>query len=347
MMTSGRTTAVTLAALIVFGGAVALAANPAGAPDTARGSGHEKTWQAVAPGLIEPRSGEIHLMAPLIGRIADVPVQAGDKVVAGELLVRLDDEEARARVASAQANFATRKRARNDQGAGKAADRRKAEDAVAEAEAAVFEARDAFDRAANAKRTGGGSDDEITSARAAWTSAQDRLTQQRAQLRKVEALSDTPLPTQVEGALNAARTELRVAFAELENLSIRAPAASTVLQNNAKLGELAAPTSTRPLVLLGDLSALRVRAELDERDVGAIKVGDNVVVRTDAFRDREFAGKVAAIAPIVQPGRINAPGSRNLSDFSVAEVLIDLADSGPLVVGMKVDVYFQPEKAAQ
>jgi hypothetical protein len=40
-------------------------------------------------------------------------------------------------------------------------------------------------------------------------------------------------------------------------------------------------------------------------------------------------------------------GSRNLSDFSVTDVLIELADPGPLLVGMKVDLYFQHETASQ
>jgi HlyD family secretion protein len=92
---------------------------------------------------------------------------------------------------------------------------------------------------------------------------------------------------------------------------------------------------------------LRVRAELDERDIGKIKPGQNVVVRSEAFASREFAGKVTTVAPMVQPAHINASGARNLTDFSVAEVLIDIADASPLVVGLKVDVYFPREKAAQ
>jgi HlyD family secretion protein len=104
---------------------------------------------------------------------------------------------------------------------------------------------------------------------------------------------------------------------------------------------------SQPLMSLGDLSAQRVRAELDERDVCKIKLGDNVAVRADAFRGREFAGKVVNIAPIIRPGRINSPESRNLTDFSVFEVLIDLADPGPLADGMKVDVYFQAGSNAQ
>jgi len=337
------------AVLGVFGMAavVVAAAQPIGAQETARGTADDKSWQAVAPALVEPRSGEIKIMAPVIGRISEALVNAADKVLAGEPLFRLDDEEARARVATAQAQVALRKRARNDQAAGKAADRRKAEDTVADAEAALVEARDAFDKAAIAKRAGSGSDADLATARSAWTSAQERLTQQRAQLRKLETESGTPLPTQSEGQLNVARTELRLAIVELEKLTIRAPIAGTVLQVKAKVGELAAPSAPEPLIVLGDLSALRVRAELDERDIGEIKLGQQVVVRADAFRGHEFAGKVSAIAPIVQAGRINSPGSRNLTDFDVTEVLIDLADPGPLMVGMKVDVYFRPSGAAQ
>jgi HlyD family secretion protein len=134
-------------------------------------------------------AGEIKIWAPVIG--SEVPVNANDKVHAGEPLLRIDDEEARARIAMAQAQVTMRKRARNDQAAGKAADRRKAEDAVADAEATVVEARDAFDKAALAKRAGGGSGADIATARAAWKSAQDGLDQQRAQLRKLETESKT------------------------------------------------------------------------------------------------------------------------------------------------------------
>jgi HlyD family secretion protein len=346
-MRSRRKTA-SWAALSVFGAAavVAAAAQQTGAPGTARDLVDDKSWQAVAPGLVEPLSGEIKITAPVIGRINEVLVSANDKVLAGEPLVLLDDKEARARVATAQAQIAMSKRARNDQSAGKAADRRKAEDAVADAEGALVETRDAFDKVAIEKRAGGGSDADLAAARSAWTSARDSLTQKRAQLRKVETESGTPLPTQSEGQLNVVRTELRLAVVELENLTIRAPIAGTVLQVNAKVGELAAPSSPRPLISLGDISTLRVRAELDERDISKIKPGNKVVVRADAFRGREFAGKVAAVAPMVQAGHINSSGSRNLTDYSVAEVLIDLADPGPLVVGMKVDVYFQPDNSA-
>jgi HlyD family secretion protein len=326
-----------------------VASQPVGAQEMLSGKAGDqsKSWQAVAPGLVEPRSGEIRISAPVIGRISEIPVSINDNVLAGEPLLRLDDEEALARVASAQAQVAMRERARNDKAAGRAADRRNAEDRVADAEETLVEARHAFDKAALARRTGSGSDADIAPARAAWTSAQDSLNRQRARLHKLESEPGTPLPTEVEGQLNTARNELRLSIAELEKLTIRAPIASAVLQVNAKVGELAAPTLPQPLMSLGDLSRLRVRAELDEGDIGKVRLGDKVAVRAEAFRGREFAGKVSDIAPIVQPGRINSRGSHNLTDFSVVEILIDLVDPSPLVVGMKVDAYFQPDSAAQ
>jgi HlyD family secretion protein len=127
---------------------------------------------------------------------------------------------------------------------------------------------------------------------------------------------------------------------------VRAPADGTVLQVNIKAGELTAPSALQPLLLLANLSALRVRAEVDERDVTAIKAGQSVSVMAEAFPGREFAGRVLSIAPLVEPARLGSRGQANRSDIDAVEVLIDLAQPGPLVVGMKVDVYFDQEKSS-
>src|SRR6202035_1427741 len=117
------------------------------------------SWDAVTLGRVEPRSGETRIAAPLPGgRIADVLVKANEEVFAGELLVRLDDDEAIARVAEADAQVALRKRARNDQSAPAAsADRRKAEDAAADAERALADARWALDKTTADWRAGNAS----------------------------------------------------------------------------------------------------------------------------------------------------------------------------------------------
>jgi HlyD family secretion protein len=308
----------------------------------------DRGWQAVAPGRVEPWSGEIKIAAAVVGRIGEVLVGVNDKVFAGEPLIRLEDSEARARVATAEAQIALRKRARNDQStSSRAAERRRAEDWVADAEHGVFDAQSAVDQAAIAKRAGRGSDTDLTAARAGMSREQDRLKQRQSELRTLEDDKNTPLPTLNEGQLNVARAELLLAQAGIEKLTIRAPMAGTVLQVNAKPGELAAPAAGQPLLLIGDISALRVRAELDERDFGEIKVGQPALVRAPAFRGREFPGKVSSVAPLVDAGRINARDQRGLTDVRVVEVLVDLAEGSPLAVGMKVDVYFRHDGPAR
>jgi HlyD family secretion protein len=166
---------------------------------------------------------------------------------------------------------------------------------------------------------------------------------QRGELRGIEV--DAPLPTLAEGQLVIARSELAVAQASLDQMTIRAPTSGTILQLNAKRGELASPSNTQPLVLLGDLSALRVRAEVEERDIGKIKVGQAVLVRPTALRGREITGTVSFIAPLVEAERTDGFSQRKKND--VAEVLIGLSESGSLTVGMNVDVYFRQESISR
>jgi HlyD family secretion protein len=315
----------------------------------AQGSATQGSWEAVTLGRVEPRLGEIRITASLPGgRIADVLVKPNEEVFAGELLVRLDDEEALARVAEADAQVALHKRARNDQSAPAAsADRRKAEDAAADAERSVAEARSALDKATADWRAGSVSKTDLDAARTALSRAEDRLREKRDALSKLKASADTPLPTRLEGELNVAQAEWRVAEAALEKTQIRAPADGVVLRVDAKPGELSVPSVGPAMVVIGDVSALRVRAEVNEQDLGRIRVGQGVLVRAGAFHGREFEGKVSSVARVVGPSRINSADPRKFSDVDVLEVLVDLPNPGPLVVGEQVDVYFKSDRAEQ
>jgi HlyD family secretion protein len=303
-----------------------------------------KIWQAVAPGRVEPWSGEIRIGSAAMGRVGEVLVKVNDIVFAGEALMRLEDEETRNRHAKAELQYSLRKRSRPN-ATGKNAERRKLEDAVGDSERAVVEQRAALDRTAAAKRAGTGSDGDLTAARKKLADARDQLRERRAELAKFEADAPNLAPADPEGVFPMAQLDLRGAEAALDNLIVRAPIDGTVLQINIRRGELAAPSAPQPLVVVGDVSKLRVRAEIDERDYGEIKVGQRVVVRSPAFRGRDVAGTVSSVAPIIEPGRIGARGQRSPTDVNVAEVVIDLAEAGPLAVGMKVDVYFSRDGA--
>jgi HlyD family secretion protein len=311
---------------------------------------NQAKWDAIAPGRIEPRTQEVKVVASVAGRIAEVRVRPNDKVAAGDLLVRLDDDEARARVAAAEAQVAARQRIRDDQKKKGPAALIRAEDDVADAAMALAQAWERLDviSAPRDVTRSAVEDAAVGGARSALLRAQDQLRQRQDVLRKTK--DDSGLPTREEAELAAARAELALAQVALQKTRIRAPIAGSVLQVRARVGEMAIPLPDQWLMLLGDVSGLAVRAELDQHDFAKVRVGQRVVVRAYAFPDREFEGSVRSIARYVGPGRLSGQGQRNkLTDVDVAEVVVDLNDPGPLAVGMQADAYFStgpPEQPA-
>jgi HlyD family secretion protein len=306
----------------------------------------QRRWQAIAPGRIEACSGQIRVAAAVIGVVDKVLVKTNDKVFAGEPLIHLADGELLARLATAATQVAMHERARDERSAtGGAKSRRKAEDAVADAERAFYDAQYAVDRAATRLRAGGGTDADLTTARLALTRAQSELSTRKEQLRTIVD-DDAPLPTAPEGQLTVARSEYAMARSTLDKMTVRAPIDGTVLQVNVHPGELVSPASPEPPLQLADLSALCVRAELDERDLGSIRTGQATTVRTAAFPGREFEGTVASIAPLVEPGRLEPPASRSQAEIDVVRVMVGLKVAEGLMSGMKADVYFHPEKVS-
>ena len=142
----------------------------------------------MAPGRVEPPSGIIKVASPAIGIVTKVLVKVNDTVFAGEPLILLNDDEIQARYAAAEAQAGMRRRLRDEQAVtGKALERRRAEDAVAEQETAVFDAQAAVDKAAAQWRASGGPVAALTSARTALVRAQDELVKRKDQLRGIEA----------------------------------------------------------------------------------------------------------------------------------------------------------------
>jgi HlyD family secretion protein len=306
-------------------------------------------WAASAPGRVEPAGGEIKITAQSQGRIAEVLVAINDKVQPGDLLVRLDDADHEARVGAAEAESSTRRKDRDTEIAkGVSQERRVAEDAVAAAERLLANNRAEFDLWVKARKNGQASDDDVAKVRGLVKTARDQYDAAKAALRKLVTANDTVQPAQsrLEAALSASRAELALADISLEKARIRAPKAGTVLQVMAVAGETATPSPEQVLITIGDVSTLRVRAELEERDAGKVRLGQRAVVRTDAYPGRDFDGVVTLVAQSLAPGRIGQKGPKKLSDVDVLEVVVDLAGQTPLMPGMRVDVLLKPDATA-
>ncbi len=305
------------------------------------------TWAASATGRVEPKSGEVQIASEVPGRIDDIAVELNDSVKAGDLLVQLDDADALTKVAAAVAEASSRERDRDDESVrGLARERRKAEDAVATAERTLFGARQAFDDALREKRAGNGSDEAVSTARSNLEEAKKKLADERANLASVNAKAGMPLPTRLESALAIARAKLSAAELGVEKTRIRAPFDGTVLNVIAKEGEVVVPRPDNTLLVFGDLSKLKVRAEVEERDAAKIHVGQRVVVRADAFPNQDFEGRVSSIAQSLSTPRIATRGPRRPNDVEVLEAVVDLDGLPPLLTGMRIDVFFRHDATA-
>jgi HlyD family secretion protein len=306
------------------------------------------TWAASAPGRVEPMGGETRVSGQLAGRITDVLVGVNDRVLAGDLLLKLADDELIARVLATRAEVAVRKRDRDNENVNKSAqDRRTAEDNYANAERQLVAARSDLDRLLRDKRSGiSAAGTDLDKVRGAVRTSVDRLEQSRAALQKALA-NDASIHTRLEAGLTGARAELTLAEAAYERARVRAPADGNVLQVNAKVGEIVAPSPENVLVVVGDTSSLRVRAEFEERDIGKVSVGQAAIVRSDAFPGKDFAGRVTSLAQALGPTRLGQRGPRRPTDVDVLEVIIDLNGLPPLLPGMRVDVFLKAELASQ
>jgi len=142
-------------------------------------------------------------------------------------------------------------------------------------------------------------------------------------------------------AFSSARAQLVRAEVFLENArialddtSVRSPIAGTVISRLAEVGQvITSPTSAvgggTLLMEMADLNKVRVRALIDEIDIGKITIGQEVILKVSAYRDKRFTGVVSKIEPMSKV-------DQNVTTFPV---LIDIENKDNLLlIGMNTDV---------
>ena len=151
--------------------------------------------------------------------------------------------------------------------------------------------------------------------------AKERLDQARAKLRKALAADGLPAPTRPEAALTAARADLvrgrRGAGAHAHQGRLAGTVAAGQCQGRRDRDALARERADRRSATC---PSLRVRAEIEERDIGKLRVGQAAIVRSDAFPGKDFEGKIASLAQALGPSRIGQRGPRKPTDVDVLEV---------------------------
>lgn len=294
---------------------------------------------AHATGVVAGRTEIVSLRSEFLGRVDRVFVIPGTNVVAGDPLIGLEDARQKHRVALAKAELVRFEVAAKRLVAGST----NAEiDVVRHQVDALAAQLDGL--AKRLRRTEAAllhnvsneqTADDLRSRHQAteseWLSMQAKL----------KRLTDPPRDEDLRTAIadvQAARVRLAMAEEELRRRRIDAAAPATILEVNAKIGELVSPSDARPMVRMVDDRRLRVLAEVDEYDAMRLSIGLPADVYSDASRDPIATGTVSRIEPLMTRKSRYGEWAGEQVDTHVRRIWIDLSNPPELPINLPVEV---------
>jgi HlyD family secretion protein len=156
-----------------------------------------------------------------------------------------------------------------------------------------------------------------------------------------------------QASLVKARTDADIARQRLEDATVRAPVAGTVIDKPVSLGQvITSATSSASggttILSMADLSKVRMRALVNETDIGQVQPGQQATVTVDAFPNRRFRGVVEKVEPqaVVQQSVTMFPVLISL-DNSGGELLPGMNGQVSMLVTQKTGVVAIPADAAR
>ncbi len=239
-------------------------------------------------------------LSPSIGgQIAVLPIHEGDQVEAGDLLLEIWNEDLSAQLAVAEQEAVVAK---------------------AQAEAACQSAQEAERQAKRAQ-----------------TLLNNRVgSQEQTDMALTEALSLRAKCDASRASVQMSLAHVSLARANLSRSRLIAPFSGIIAKIEGELNEYVTPSpvgvQTAPVVDLIENSCFYITAPIDEVDAAAVRVGMVTRVTLDAFRGREFAGKVRRIAPYV----LDLAKQARTVDIEVD--FVDRNDFSYLLAGYSADV---------
>jgi multidrug resistance efflux pump len=131
----------------------------------------------------------------------------------------------------------------------------------------------------------------------------------------------------------------------LERLTVRAPRKGTILQVNVRAGEYASVQGNQALILMGDLSAYQIRADVDEQNAGRVVSGKPAKAYLKGDTKTALPLSFVRVEPYVIPKQSLTGASTERVDTRVLQVIYRL-DASPTLrayVGQQVDVFIEAE----
>lgn len=257
-----------------------------------------------ATGIIEAANENVRIGPPTAGLVTKVFVAVGDRVREGDMLLQLDDRDLRAQLVARQAAIPP------------------AEAQVEEQKYRIGDLDTQLKRLKSVRDSRAVSEDDVKRTWYAAEMAKRAMSRFEAALKQVIAQRD--------------ETQLL-----LDRLTVRAPRAGTILQVNIRAGEFALTTgASEPLMLLGDMQQLQVRAEVDEVNAPLVAPHRPAVAYLKGNTAQAIPLTFVRIEPYIVPKRSLTGDNNERVDTRVLQIIYRFERPAfPLYAGQQVDVF--------
>ncbi len=262
----------------------------------------ESPYAAIANGKVDVEGGIIQIAARRGGVVREVLVQEGDRVVAGQVLARQEDDEPRLALSSANADV------------------NQAESQLRLIQVDIRTAQREYDRLAQLVASNFVAAQRMDQARDAIASAQARLGSQQA-------------------AVQTARARANQAAYNLELTVVRAPMSGRIVRRYANPGAGASTLNVSTMFDLEPDAPRIARAEIVEADIPNITVGQAVEITPEGDPSKVYVGSVLRRAAVFGARKLASDDPNQRSDERVVEVVVAAGDA-PLLIGQRVLVKF-------
>jgi HlyD family secretion protein len=247
---------------------------------------------------------KIELASKVSGKVAWIGVEKGDRVKQGQPLVRLEDEEFRARVTEARGQLnslrarlaALESGSRPEETARSQADLEQVRADLENARVTLNRTRTLVEQGILSKQTLDDAQARYDAQVARFASYEKTHALVRIGPRREEIDAMRAQVIQAEGALAFVQTQL-------DNTVIRAPVSGVILERNVERGEFVTTGFVGDrgakgyVVSLADLNDLQVELDINQNDFARLGPRQPAIITTDAYPDRKYQGEIVEISP--------------------------------------------------
>jgi HlyD family secretion protein len=278
-------------------------------------------------GTFKPRSA-VTVVAQVSGEVQTIRVAENSRVAVGDVLLTLRDDDYVLAAQKVKASLDSTRRSVRQSLVTFRAQYRSAISALTEAERTLAKNKELFAAKSISEEVYQRTVDGLESAKVAWQSAREQLALRCGVAVDAEPPMDASKDAEIVEAspeVEQALLSLRSAEDSVARCTITAPAAGTVTKVQPSRGDMVAPSS--PLVRIEDLGDMLAEIQVDEVDIGKIRLGQPAEITSDSLIGTTLEGSVDDIAPT-----ITSLGSTRVSLVDVRINAASLSGAGKITL---------------